>query len=184
MNVPSISLNYPNNTYSIRRENSAKKEDQKESILYLPNNDKMREAERAYAGVGVHGISFGYHHPLKTSWMKGRLPWLQYGFYGEKLTKKNVSIEHLKPVIDFKNECNGNKEKALRLATTWENVVLASNRINNLRGCDPLSAVIDYEAMGKYLQQFEGKWIPGYGSGEKYIKGILDTVNTLIQLGR
>ena len=183
MNVPSISLYYPNNTYNIRRGDSAKAKEQKESILYLPNN-KMREAERAYAGVGVHGVSFGYHHPIKTMWLKGRLPWISTGFYGEKLTKKNVSIEHLKPVVDFKNECNGNREKALRLATTWENVVLASNRINNLRGCDPLSAVIDYEAMGKYLQQFEGKWIPGYGSGEKYIKGILDTVNTLIQLGR
>ena len=166
----------------MRRENSAKREEQKESILYLPNRDKMREAERAYAGVGVHGISFGYHHPLKTLYKKGKLPWLQYGLYGEKLIKKNVSIEHLEPVAEFKKRYSDDKAK--RLATTWENVVLASNRINNARGCDPLSAVIDYEAMGRYLQQFEGKWIPGFGSGEKYIKGVLDTINRLIQEGR
>jgi hypothetical protein len=35
--------------------------------------------------------------------------------------------------------------------------------------------------MGKYLQQFEGKYIEGFGTGEQYIKGILDTVNRLIQ---
>lgn len=136
--------------------------------------------EKLKAGF-YYPVSFGYHHPLKTAWVKGKLPWLQYGFYGERLTKKNVSIEHLKPVASFKEECNGNKDKALRLATTWENIVLASNRTNNLRGCETLSSVIDYEAMGKYLQQFEGKYIEGFGTGEQYIKGILDTVNRLIQ---
>lgn len=181
MNVPSISLYNPNYSCYTRRENSVIKGNEEERVLYLPDIDKMREAERAYAGVGVHGVSFGYHHPIKTMWLKGRLSWLKYGFYGDELTKKNVSIEHLEPVAEFKKKYSD--EKAKRLATTWDNVVLASNRINNLRGCEPLSAVIDYEAMGRYLQQFEGKWIPGYGSGEKYIKGILDTVNRLIQDG-
>ena len=180
MNVPSVSLYTPTNVYIVKRDNSGISKNE-ESVLYLPNS-KLREAERAYSGVGVYGVSFGYHHPLKTVWVKGKLPWLQYGFYGERLTKKNVSIEHLEPVAEFKKKyCD---EKAKRLATTWENVVLASNRINNLRGCDPLSAVIDYEAMGRYLQQFDGKYIPGFGSGEKYIKGILDTVNRLVQEGR
>ena len=178
MNVPSISYNTPNCTYFIRRESACSEVRREENVLDLP---KREITNGAYTGAGVYGISFGYHHPIKTMWLKGRLPWLQYGFYGEKLTKRNVSIEHLKPVVMFKEECNGNREKARRLATTWENVVLASNRINNFRGCDPLSAVIDYEAMGRYLQQFEGKHIPGFGSGEKYIKGVLDTVNSLIQ---
>ena len=137
-------------------------------------------AEKEELKMGFYfPVSFGYHHPLKTAWVKGKLPWLQYGFYGERLTKKNVSIEHLQPVADFKKVYS--PEKAKRLATTWENVVLASNRINNLRGCEPLSSVIDYEAMGKYLQQFEGKYIEGFGTGEQYIKGILDTINRLIQ---
>ena len=141
------------------------------------DREKLREAQKAY--VGIEGVSFGYHHPLKTAFVKGRLPWLCVGFYGEKLTKKNVSIEHLQPVADFKKIYSD--EKAKRLATTWENVVLASNRMNNLRGCEPLSSFIDYEAMGRYLAQFEGKYIPGFGTGEKYIRGILDTVNRLIQ---
>lgn len=143
-------------------------------------DSEVTEKEKLKAGF-YYPVSFGYHHPLKTAWVKGKLPWLQYGFYGERLTKKNVSIEHLQPVADFKKVYS--PEKAKRLATTWENVVLASNRINNLRGCEPLSSVIDYEAMGRYLQQFEGKYIPGFGTGDKYIKGILDTVNTLIQSG-
>ena len=141
-------------------------------------NEEVAEKERLKVGF-YYPVSFGYHHPLKTAWVKGKLPWLQYGFYGERLTKKNVSIEHLQPVADFKKVYS--PEKAKRLATTWENVVLASNRINNLRGCEPLSSVIDYEAMGKYLQQFEGKYIEGFGTGEQYIKGILDTINRLIQ---
>ena len=153
-----------------------------ENKTYMCQRDKeVTEKVKPLQTGFYYPISFGYHHPLKTAWVKGKLPWLQYGFYGERLTKKNVSIEHLKPVALFKEECNGNREKARRLATTWENVVLASNRMNNFRGCDPLSAVIDYEAMGRYLQQFEGKHIPGFGSGEKYIKGVLDTVNSLIQ---
>lgn len=138
---------------------------------------EKKEVKLTYAYY--YPVNFGYHHPLKTAWVRGKLPWLHYGFYGEELTKKNVSIEHLQPVADFKKSYG--EEKAKRLATTWENVVLASNRINNLRGCEPLSSVIDYEAMEKYLQQFEGKYIDGFGPGEKYIRGILDTVNRLIQ---
>ena len=148
------------------------------STCQKQRDKEVAEKEKLKVGF-YYPVSFGYHHPLKTAWVKGKLPWLQYGFYGERLTKKNVSIEHLQPVADFKKVYS--PEKAKRLATTWENVVLASNRINNLRGCEPLSSVIDYEAMGKYLQQFEGKYIEGFGTGEQYIKGILDTINRLIQ---
>ena len=179
MNVPSISFHTYTYYYPLKHKEGNKHRE--ENILYISGEDLI-QAERAYAGVGVERVSFGYHHPLKTQFVKGRLPWLQVGFYGEKLTKKNVSIEHLEPVAEFKKKYSS--EKAKRLATTWENIVLASNRINNLRGCDPLSAYIDYEAMCKYLQQFEGKWIPGFGPGEKYIKGILNTVNRLIQENR
>lgn len=150
----------------------------KTSMCQKQRDKEVAEKERLKVGF-YYPVSFGYHHPLKNAWVKGKLPWLQYGFYGERLTKKNVSIEHLQPVADFKKVYS--PEKAKRLATTWENVVLASNRINNLRGCEPLSSVIDYEAMGKYLQQFEGKYIEGFGTGEQYIKGILDTINRLIQ---
>lgn len=151
----------------------------KNKISMCQKDKEVTEKEKLLQTGFYYPVSFGYHHPLKTLWQRGKLPWLQYGFYGEKLTKKNVSIEHLKPVADFKKVYS--PEKAKRLATTWENVVLASNRINNFRGCDSLSSVIDYEAMGRYLQQFEGKYIEGFGTGEQYIKGILDTVNNLIQ---
>lgn len=169
MKVSSIPLYIPNYVYKVRKGNGVSKLEGEGEV--------SKERLRLYPYV--QAVSFGYHHPLKTAWMKGKLPWLQYGFYGERLTKKNVSIEHLQPVADFKKLYSD--EKAKRLATTWENVVLASNRINNLRGCEPLTSVLDYEAMGKYLAQFEGKYIEGFGTGEQYIKGILDTVNRLVQ---
>ena len=40
-------------------------------------------------------VSFGYSNILKTEWRKGHLPSVKYGFYGEKLTQKNLSLEHL-----------------------------------------------------------------------------------------
>ena len=166
MNVPSISFNTPKYSQYIIKEKTSSNFEREESIGVQP-----QPKSDACIGAGAYGITFGYRHPIKTMWLKGRLPWLQYGFYGEKLTKRNISIEHLKPVAAFTEECGGDKAKAQKLSTTWDNVVLASNRNNNLRGCDPLSSVIDYEAMGKYLQQFKGKYIPGFGPGEKYIKG-------------
>lgn len=40
--------------------------------------------------------TFGYNHPLKSLYKSGQLN-LKYGFYGGKLTRKNVTLEHLKP---------------------------------------------------------------------------------------
>ena len=57
--------------------------------------------------------SFGYSSPLKTIWKKGGLPTVKKGFYGDTLTKKNVSLEHLKA------RSKGGK-------TSLENLVLAS----------------------------------------------------------
>ena len=63
--------------------------------------------------------SFGYHNILKTEWLKGKLPTVKRGFYGDILTKETVSLEHLDCV------CNGGE-------TVTSNLVLASKKQNNL----------------------------------------------------
>lgn len=127
-------------------------------------------------------VSFGYRFSLKTMWLKGKLPWLQYGFYGDKLTKKNISIEHLEPVSYFKRRMSD--KAAVKAATVWKNVVLASVEKNQARSNYPLENFMNEEAKNKYLDQFRGKIIPGYGRGEKYIKAINETIERLVNSGR
>lgn len=127
-------------------------------------------------------VSFGYKFRLKTLWLKGKLPWLQYGFYGDKLTRKNVSIEHLEPVSVFKKKMG--TKAAEKASTVWNNVVLASIQKNQERSNYPLGKYINEEARQKYLDQFRGKIIPGYGRGEKYIKAINETIERLLREGK
>ena len=71
----------------------------------------------------VQPVSFGYNHPLKTAFDKGLLPKGLKGLYGVTLTKKNRSIEHLKP------HCKGGK-------LSLDNVALADKYMNfKQRGC-------------------------------------------------
>lgn len=169
MNVPSISLNIPKNVYYMRRENCGKKEEQKESILYLPDRDKMREAERAYAGVGVQGISFGYNCRLKSLYKHGKIK-IKYSFYGGKLDPKKVSIEHIIP--HSKGGINSQK-----------NYVLCNNDQNFARGNDPIETYLDWTSVGLYLDQFRGVKIAGF-DGDQYIKDVLNSLNTAIKTGR
>ena len=127
-------------------------------------------------------VSFGYKFRLKTLWLKGKLPWLQYGFYGDKLTRKNVSIEHLEPVSSFKQRMSD--RAAEKASTVWHNVVLASIQKNQERSNYPLGQFINEEARQKYLDQFRGKIIPGYGRGEKYMKAINETIERLLREGK
>ena len=127
-------------------------------------------------------VSFGYRFRLKTLWLKGKLPWLQYGFYGDKLTKQNVSIEHLEPVSSFKRRMSDKMAK--KVSTVWNNVVLASVSKNQARSNFPLGDFINEEAKNRYLDQFRGQIIPGYGKGEKYIKAINETIDRLLDAGK
>ena len=110
--------------------------------------------------------SFGYSHQLKTLWKKGQLSQVRYDFYGELLTKRNISLEHLKPI--------SKKGK-----TEWSNLVLASNKINNARGDKPLKDFINFKAMANYLEQFKNIKVNGF-DGNKYIAMILETVGRLL----
>ena len=46
----------------------------------------------------IDSVPFQYNHPLKTLWKQGKLPQVKIGLYNNKLTKKNVSLEHELPV--------------------------------------------------------------------------------------
>ena len=73
---------------------------------------------------------------------------------------------------------------AKKVSTVWNNVVLASVSKNQARSSYPLGDFINEEAKNKYLDQFRGQIIPGYGKGEKYIKAINETIDRLLNAGK
>ena len=109
--------------------------------------------------------NFQYSSPLKTLWRKGKLP-VKYGFYGDRLTQKNVSLEHLKA------HSKGGK-------TNLANLVLASKAKNNARGNDAIDKYLDIKTVIRYLAQFKDVKLQGF-DGNKYIAGIVATLGGLI----
>ena len=112
------------------------------------------------------GLTFGYSNILKTLYKKGKLPSVKYGFYGDELTKKTVTLEHLKP------RSKGGK-------TELKNLVLASANKNQERAARPLSEMLNWECVGKYLEQFRNVQIDDF-NGNRYIQMILRTIKGLI----
>lgn len=110
--------------------------------------------------------NFEYNSPLKTLWRKGQLKTVKYGFYGDKLTQKNVSLEHLKA------HSKGGK-------TNLANLVLASKEKNNARGNDAIDDYLDIKNMIRYLKQFKDIKLKDF-DGNKYIASILATLGGLI----
>lgn len=107
----------------------------------------------------ISEVSFGYHHPLKTAYLKGLLPTVKYGIYGKKLSKKTVSLEHITPASQ------GGK-------TTYDNLFLADKFENSKRGVEPIENFVTKKNLLRYLCQFMGiknKYI----DGDKYISEIL-----------
>ena len=116
----------------------------------------------------VSNITFGYHNKLKTLYKKGLLD-VEYGFYGDKLTKKNVTLEHLKPIS------KGGK-------TEISNLVLTSANKNQERGIRPLSEMLNWRNAGRYFEYFKDVKLKDF-DGNKYIETILNTINKLLKEG-
>jgi hypothetical protein len=114
----------------------------------------------------VNNTNFGYKHPLKTMWLKGDLKKVKYGFYGAKLTKSNVSLEHLQPYS------KGGK-------TQLDNLVLASKENNQKRGNKDIRDFLTVENVTRYLTQFKNIKLTGF-DGNKYIAMVLATLGDLI----
>lgn len=115
----------------------------------------------------VNDTNFGYKHPLKTMWLKNKLPKVKFGLYGDRLTKENVSLEHLKP------HSKGGK-------TDYDNLVLASKINNQKRSNKPIKDYLTIENLTRYLTQFKDTKIDGF-NGNDYIAKIIKTIGGLIK---
>lgn len=111
-------------------------------------------------------ISFGYSSKLKTYYKSGKLPSVKYGFYGDKLTLKNVSLEHLLP------HSKGG-------TTTLDNLVLASKENNMKRGNEDIKKYLNADNLKRYVSQFIGVKLKDF-DGNKYVSDILRTINKLL----
>ena len=114
----------------------------------------------------INNTSFGYSNPLKTLYRKGKLP-VKYGFYGDKLTKSNVSLEHLLPYS------KGGK-------TNLDNLVLSTKQNNFKRGNQPLSRFINFDNVERYLNQFIDIKLKNF-NGNEYIQNILKTIENVLK---
>ena len=131
-----------------------------ENIIEKPSLDTLQ----AYSNV-----SFGYSCELKRLVKKGRIK-LKYSFYGGKLNPKKVSIEHIIPHSKGGKSCQSN-------------YVLCNKEQNWERGNDPLEGYINWEAAGKYLDQFKGLRVGGF-DGDEYVRQILNSIADALRTGR
>ena len=119
--------------------------------------------------IQPYNPTFGYKHQLKTLFKKGKLP-VKYGFYGDVLNKKNVTLEHLRPISQ------GGK-------TELSNLVLTSANKNQERGVRPLNEVINWLHVGQYFEPFKDLKLPDF-DGNEYIRLILNTIKELLNVGK
>lgn len=111
--------------------------------------------------------SFQYSSPLKTLWRKGKLPTVKYGFYSDRLTQSNISLEHLLP------HSKGGK-------TILDNLVLASKQNNQARGNGNIKKYLTVENVTRYLAQFKDVKLKGF-DGQGYITGVINTLKGLLE---
>ena len=120
--------------------------------------------------MGAYGITFGYNNVLKDLFREDKLPEVKFGLYGDKLTKENVSLEHIVP------HSKGGKSKL-------KNFALASKQKNSLRSNEDIRKFLTPEMAKKYLAQFvDIETISKKGTifnGNNYIDMIKNTLKTL-----
>lgn len=110
--------------------------------------------------------SIGFDSRLKELYKKGKIK-LKVGLYGEKLTKKNVSDEHIKP-----RSWGGTNDE--------NNIALTSKEANCRRGNAPIELFLTYGMLRNYLKQFIDVFVDGF-DGNKYIQGVKETIRDLIE---
>ena len=113
--------------------------------------------------------TFTYSNKLKTLFKKGLLPTVQVDVAGNKLTKKNVTLDHVIP-----------KSKGGKSYTG--NYMLATRKFNWTRGNDHLLKWATPEGLIKYLNQFIGVRVKGF-IGNEYITEILKTLEKANEIG-
>lgn len=117
----------------------------------------------------VTPVTFGYNNELKTLFKKGKLPSVKYDVTGRRLTKKNATLDHVIP------RSKGGK-------SVTENFMLATAEFNQIRGNKPLKDFLTVEGFSRYINQFIDVVVDGF-NGNKYIKGLLNTLDKANELG-
>ena len=117
----------------------------------------MRIIREPIPDVLIYRPSFGYSHPLKTDFKKGKLQ-IKYDLGGYELNKDNVTLDHVIP-------------KSQGGTSTLDNYVLATRDFNNYRGVVPLAKLITKEMFDKWAKQFEKLMVCGV-KGTEYTKMI------------
>lgn len=113
----------------------------------------------------INSTSFQHKWNVKTAWKKGKLPSVKYGFYGDELTTRNCTVEHLLPVS------KGGKTKDY-------NLVLASAANNQARSNFDINEFAAKETANQYLNQFKGIRLKDF-NGDSYIQKIKITLRQL-----
>lgn len=117
----------------------------------------------------IDTIPFKYKSVLKSEWLKGNMPTVKYGLYGGKLTKENITLEHLLP------HSKGGK-------TELRNLALAINVNNFQRSNKPLSGYLTRDMFETYCKQFEEIKLPAF-DGKRYVIELAKTVDKLLKQG-
>jgi hypothetical protein len=134
------------------------------NITPLPTEKPSLENIQAYY---LNNISFGYKSVLKTEWLKGHMPSVKRGIYGGKLTKKNVTLEHIIP------HSKGGK-------TEISNLALAVDVNNFHRSNRPFKDYFDPIAFKEYIKQFEKVNLPNF-NGHDYINKITRVIKRVLR---
>lgn len=111
--------------------------------------------------------SFQYSNVLKTLYKKGKLPSVQFDVMGNKLTRKNVTLDHIIP------RSKGGK-------SSLENYMLATKDFNNKRGADPIDQWANMKGVLKYLMQFADVNVGNF-KGNDYIKSVMETLGKVFK---
>jgi hypothetical protein len=113
--------------------------------------------------------TFQYSNKIKTLFKEGLLPSVKVDVAGNKLTKKNVTLDHIIPKSKGGKSC-------------LSNYMLAEKKFNWDRGNTPLKEWITPEGIVRYLNQFIGVKIRGF-NGDEYIKEVLKTLDKANEMG-
>lgn len=119
----------------------------------------------------ITSVDFGSNSLLKRLFKKGKLPEVEYGLYGGRLTQENATDEHIVP-----RSLGGKNDEG--------NIALATKSNNSARGNRPLKDYLTNENLKRYTDQFKDINLPQYNfSGKRYIKRLLQFIREALGMG-
>ena len=137
------------------------------TIYDSSNNKKLAERVRQLVKKDKSNPSFKSKSSLKTHFLKGDFGEIK-GLYGDLLTPQNVSHEHLLP-------------KSLGGKTYQRNLALASKKMNNRRGNQPLHLFLTDEMVDSYCSQFKDVKAGDF-DGNSYVRAIRRTIRKIFRM--